>query len=556
MKISLSCIRMLGVCFIVALQPMHAAISDTSQVSHADYVVVGMGASGAGVAKLLSNDLQTSVIGIEAGKNQDNDKPIKDSTEAFDLQFTHYAAYFYQQDQLPEAFNGEQFNYTTGYLWGGGSSINRELYVQGTNKNYKRWEELLGATWSVEKIRKTFKEIEKYNGRTSNPKARGFHGAVDIRQTPKHPTIMAQKFVRAITSATGFPKIFDYNNPKTPIGPFTRWQLYQKPNGRRESSSTAYLEGIVGKNGKAFGKRKLTILSKASVGRILFDENKRAIGVEFVKKGKTCTAFAAKKVILCAGIFSPKLLMLSGVGPKKLLKSKGVDVVFDNPNVGKSLINHPIISTRFKANPEDRALPANDPNALYVGGAFLPNPTPGSSQSQRDVQFLGMSPHRGSFVVLAFLIHPKSRGYLKIQSNDPLKPVLTTDAILSNPDDLKAFKNIFKVYIKNIAKKLHAIDPRYKLVEPTLATINNDHLLTKFIKENVGVSHHWVTSCRMAPRSHGGVVNKYGHVYGVKNLVIADASIAPYINDGNTSAPAFMIGRMIAKQLIKADRKK
>ena len=101
---------------------------------HADYVVVGMGAAGAGVAKLLSDDPHNSVIGIEAGKNQDMHTAIHDSAMSGDLEPSYYATFFYQQEQLPAAFNGMQYHYTTGFLWGGGSSINGEQYVQGTNE--------------------------------------------------------------------------------------------------------------------------------------------------------------------------------------------------------------------------------------------------------------------------------------------------------------------------------------------------------------------------------------------------------------------------------------
>lgn len=548
--------RILSFCCLLTSVPTSASVFELMEIYHADYVVVGMGTAGAGVAKILSDDHRNRVIGIEAGTNQDNDLPIKDSTLSFDLESSYYATYFYQQEQLPEAFNGEQYHYTTGFLWGGGSSINGEQYIQGSNINYQRWEDLLGSNWSVKKIRKAFKGLENYNGLTVNPGSRGTQGAVEIRQTPKNATTMAQKFVDAVSLATNFNEILDYNDPKTPIGPFTRWQLYQKPNGNRVSSSTAYLKDIVDEDGEGIGNRKIKVLSKASVNRVLFDKNKRAIGVECEREGRTCRVYAKKKVILCAGVFSPKLLMLSGVGPKQLLKAKRVDLVYDNPHVGRHLVNHPIIGAVFTANPNDNGVPAKDPNALYVGGAFLPNPNLGSSLNKRGIQLIGMSMEPGTFIVMGLLLDPKSRGRIQIQSNDPLKPVLASDAILTHPEDLETFKNLFKVYIANIALELAAIDPEYQLISPTLTIINDDDLLTDYIKDNVDIAHHWMGSCRMAPKDKGGVVDEYGHVYGVKDLVIADDSIAPFPNDGNTSGPAFMIGKMIAEQLLEDSRKR
>lgn len=544
----------LGACALGGSPRLHAAQQEIHHVYHSDYVVVGMGTAGAGIAKILSDDPHNSVIGLEAGKNQDHDSPIQNSTSAFDLEPSYYARYFYQQEQRPEAFNGRQYHYTTGFLWGGGSSINGEQYVQGTNKNYQRWEDLLGSTWSVGKIRKTFRKLEKYNGSTYNYFARGHHGPVDIRQAPQVPTTMAQKLVNAIASATAFPEILDYNDPLTPLGPFTRWQLYQVPNGNRENSSTAYLEDILTNSDASTRRKNLHILSHATVLKILFNKSKKAIGVLFEKEGKLCKVLAKKKVVLSTGIFSAKLLMLSGIGPKLSLQANGIPVVYNNPNVGRALVNHPIIAAVFTANPLDPGVPADDPNALYVGGAFLPDPTQGSDQSQRGVQLIGMSGEPGTLAVAILLLDPKSRGAVDLQSNDIMKPVLATDAIFTNPADLESIKNVFRIYVTNIAAQVAAIDPTYQLVSPSAGIIADDVLLTNFIKDNVDITHHWMGTCRMAPQQLGGVVDQHGHVYGVKDLVIADTSIAPFPNDGNTSAPSFMIGRRIAHQLLKADK--
>jgi choline dehydrogenase len=55
----------------------------------------------------------------------------------------------------------------------------------------------------------------------------------------------------------------------------------------------------------------------------------------------------------------------------------------------------------------------------------------------------------------------------------------------------------------------------------------------------------------MAPLNKGGVVDNKGQVHGVKDLIVADASIIPFTVDGNTSATAYLIGSTIAQQLIK-----
>ncbi|MEF2968695.1 GMC family oxidoreductase [Paenibacillus sp. M1] len=520
-----------------------------------DYIVVGTGPAGAVIAKTLTDNKKTSVLVLEAGENNDHDTAIRDSSNAAELEENFFPQYFWQGEGVPQqGLDDRAFEWTTGRLSGGGSSINGEQYVRPTSAVFREWEKLLGPLWSPRRAVLRFKRLEDYNGRTRNKAARGFNGRLDIRQAPLKPTRMARKLTAAIERATGLPEILDYNDPKTPIGPFTRWQLYQDPNGLRESSSTAFLSSdIMTSSGHGVNGRRLRVIYKTTVLRVLFS-NKRAVGVQFLQEGRCVTALARKKVIISAGINSPQLLMLSGVGPGKMLKPAGIPVIFNNPNVGKRLKNHSLNFAVFTVNPSDQALPASDPDALYTGGAFLPDPT-GANPGRRAVQLIGIGSEDTLTLAILYL-RPKSRGNIRIQNNDPLKIVLADEGFLSNPEDLEAIKNIFKIYVKNIAAELEAIDPSYKLVSPGLDVIDNDAELEQYIKENFDHNHHQQSFLRMAPLNKGGVVDARGNVHGVKNLMVADASIIPYTVDGNTSAAAFLIGYTIARQLQNKRRKK
>jgi choline dehydrogenase len=520
-----------------------------------DYIVIGTGPAGAVIAKTLSDDKRTSVLVLEAGENNDRDQPIRNSTFALELEEHFFPQYFWQGEGVPlKGLDERSFEWTTGRLLGGGSSINGEQYVRPTSAVLREWERLLGPLWSPQQAISNFKKLEKYNGKTNNPDVHGFNGRIDIRQAPLNPTIMAKKLVSAIERATGFKEILDYNDPKTPLGPFTRWQLYQKLNGQRESSSTAFLSSdIMTSDGRGVNGRKLRVFFKSTALRVLFSK-KHAIGVEFLKESKCVRAYASKKVIISAGINSTQLLMLSGIGPAKLLEEKGIPVVFNNPNVGKNLRNHTLNFAVFTTNPHDNPIPLHDPNALFTGGAFLPDPTPGATQNRRGVQLIG-TVSNGLLTIVILFLQPKSRGSIQIQSNDPLKIVLANEGFLENPYDLEAVKNIYKIYIKNIAAKLAAIDPAYQLISPTIDVINNDAKLEEFIKQNFGHNHHQQGALRMAPLKRGGVVDHLGQVHGVKDLIVADASIVPFTVDGNTSATAYLIGFTIAQQLLKKQSK-
>ena len=520
-----------------------------------DFIIIGTGPAGSVIANKLTEDKRTSALVLEAGDNNSQEQPIRDSLFAppFILTDEFLAQYFWQGKGIPQkGANKEIFDWTGGRTLGGSSSVNNEQYVRPSQANMSQWERYLGPLWSPERETQQFVSLENYNGQTFNPKARGKKGRLNIRQTPVNPTVMAKKLAFSISHATGFSGILDYNDPKTPLGSFTRWQLYQIPNGQRESGDTAFLSSdVMTAGGIGVNGRKLRVLYKSTALKIIFNNEKQAIGVRYLDEGKCVEARANKKVIVSAGINSPQLLMLSGIGPTDDLQKAGIATVFHNPNVGKNLTTHPAFTATFTTNPNDEALPANDLNALYTGGAFLPDPTPGSDINRRGVQLIGQKGPNKTLNIISFLLEPKGRGSVKIQNNDPLKIVLADEGFLNNSSDMDTVKNIYRIYIKNIAAIMSKVDSKYKLITPTTEVIDDDKKLEAYLRGNVSATHHIQGTLRMAPNAKSGVVDASGQVYGVKNLVVADDSIAPFASDGNTSAPAFFIGANIGEQLLR-----
>ena len=99
--------------------------------------------------------------------------------------------------------------------------------------------------------------------------------------------------------------------------------------GRRLSAARAYLH-------PALSRPNLEVRRGAFVDRVVF-EGTRAVGVE-VGSGEIVPA---GEVILCGGaINSPQLLQLSGVGNARELEPLGIDVVHDLPGVGENLQDH------------------------------------------------------------------------------------------------------------------------------------------------------------------------------------------------------------------------
>lgn len=519
-----------------------------------DYIVVGTGPAGSVVTKELSDDGRNSVLALEAGGNFSNDRLIRDSKFAVPIVlFEDFAPQFYipGHGTPQKGAAGRIFPWTGGRLLGGGSSVNNEQYVRPSVAVMDKWERLLGPIWSPEEMVRRFTELENYNGETTDPSARGSNGRLHIRQTQVNPTNMTKKVVEAISDATGYQEVFDYNDPNTPLGPFTSYQLYQRSDGVRDSADTAFLSSdIMTPTGNGVAGRRLQVSFRSTVTRVLFSRN-RAIGVEYIKDGKSRYAYARKKVILSAGITSVPILMHSGIGPAYALEKYGIPIIFNNENVGQHYADHPSVAATFSTNPNDRAFPPHDPNSLYAGGAFLPDPSPNANRHRRGIQMFAQAGSGNVMAIGAILLQPKSRGSAVIQDRDPLKVILGDQGYLANEADLETLKYTYKVYIKEIAEQLSAIDDNYQLLNPSLDIINDDAKLEQFIQENLAPGFHPQSMNRMGTGPEDSVVDARGHVHGVQNLVIADDTIIPFTVDGNTSAPAFLIGKTIAEQLLK-----
>lgn len=518
----------------------------------ADYVVVGVGTAGAVITKMLSDHQANSVIALHGGANLSNDPLIKYSDNAVitvPLALVQQFPYLYEGGSMvPQTFAADQtLTWVVAQPLGGASSINAGAYCKGTVQAYSQWEAVAGASWSPARIFDIFKALETYNGQTTNPASRGYHGPVNVRQDPD-PSIVSQKMTNAIIAGTGFPFVLDYNDPNTPIGASTQLQYTQKgPDGElRVSSATAFLnKKVMTSSGRGVKGRKLRVLFETQALRTLWDGNK-AVGVEYLtKSGKTKRVLAKKGVIVTAGIKSSPFLMYSGVGPAALLNSFNIPVVVDNPNVGQGMIDQPHVPCVFRTNPDDEQIFTA---GLFSNIAWLPRP--GGDPTVRALRFAGINTLPGYLLVFFDLLEPKSRGSVTINSADPTSLPVVDDGLLSNPDDLAVFVAGFQTYMANINAALQSMDPDYALIYPDPDILSNTALLTDFIKEEIDCTQHYQSHCRIAPQDQGGVADSTGLVYGTQNLYVADNSANPYGMDGSPMQTGYLVAYNIALMLL------
>ena len=528
--------------------------ADTQNLRTVDYVVVGVGTAGAVMAKKLSNDKKTTVVAIHNGPNLTEDPLIKLSVNAgITVASALIGPPLYRTgDSIPQPnANNREIAWVIARPEGGASSVNAGAYCRGTNELYAQWEAIAGPNWSVDRILKVYKALEKYKGFTNNPAFRGYKGLLDVRQV-LNPTDVALTFNQAVINATGFPFVLDYNDPTTPIGSSSQLQYTQNgPDGVfRVSSVNAFLgEDVATFNGKGVDGRKLAVFTKSSALRTLWKGNK-AVGVEYLRDGKKKKIYARKGVIVCAGLRSSPFLMYSGVGPRALLESLDIPVIYNNPNVGQGLADQPAMRTIFISNPLDT--PLEPQNGLFAQISWLP--TPGGDPTIRTLRFATVNPVPGITLGLFDLCQPLSRGSVSINSTNPLAPPVVDLGVFTNSDDLDLFVQGFQTYIRNINTAVQALDPLYELIFPDPEILDDTTALEDFIRENVGCNQHFQSHCRMAPLNQGGVVNSRGKVYGVRNLYVADDSIVPLCMDGSPMATAYLIAANVADLIIEKNQ--
>ncbi|KAM7217259.1 GMC oxidoreductase [Rhypophila decipiens] len=157
-------------------------------------------------------------------------------------------------------------------------------------------------------------------------------------------------------------------------------------------------------------------------------------------------------------------------------------------------------------------------------------------------------------ISFAFLLHPLSRGTVRLNKSDPLgQPILDYRAG-SNPLD-------FSQHIAHLRylRKLGSTPTfkKYAAVETSPgADVQTDEELIEYIKNSIVLSfQHPCCTAAMMPRDKGGVVGRDLKVHGAENLGgglrVADMSIAPLLVGSHTSATAYAIGEKAADIIIK-----
>jgi choline dehydrogenase len=426
-----------------------------------------------------------------------------------------------------------------GKVLGGSGSVNGMVWVRGHRADYDGWAAAGNAGWDFESVLPLFKKSEDWEDGASE--FRGAGGPIHVeRARDLHP--VAAAFIDAGRSS-GMPYVDDLNVPEPEgVGPMN----LNIKGGRRCGPADAYLRPVMGNS-------NLTVLTEAPAVKLTF-AGTRCTGVEFLLDGELCSVGASREVILCAGaIHTPRLLLLSGVGPPPDLGPLGIDTVIALPGVGRNLQDHLwIMGLCFEAK---YPLPAPNYNLAGSGGFWKSHPAldrpdlmvmPAQVPLVSDEIAARYTIPPNAFVILPCLVRPRSRGYLRLRTADPVGPLEIQPNFLAEEADALALASCVELGL-DLASQLAYRDLIKRWVVPPERMSPEDTVA--FVRRSCSGYVHPVGTCAMGT-GREAVVDVELRVRGALGLRVADASVMPTIPSANTNAPSIMIGEFASRLLV------
>ena len=528
-----------------------------------DFVIVGGGSAGCALANRLSADPSTRVLVLEAGRPD----------YLWDI-FIHMPSalaipigskfYDWRYQSEPEPFmGGRRIYHARGKVLGGSSSINGMIFQRGNPLDFERWGADSGMeTWDYAHCLPYFKRMENCLAAPEDDPYRGHSGPLVLERGPATNPLFGA-FFEAVQQA-GYPLTDDVNGYRQEgFAPFDR-NIHR---GRRLSAARAYLHPVM-------GRPNLEVKTRAFVTRIVF-EGTRAVGVEYTHGRGDVQVARASEVILCGGaVNSPQVLQLSGVGKAAELEALGVDVVHDLPGVGENLQDHLEVYIQHGSKQPVSVAPAmkwrNRPGVGFRWLFFRAGPGAtnhfeggGFVRSNDDVAYPNLMFHflpiairyDGSqpagdhgYQVHVGPMYSDARGALKITSTDPrVHPALRFN-YLSTEQDRREWIEAIRVS-RDILGQPAFVPFDSGELSPG-AEVETDGQILNWVARDAETALHPSCTCAMGVGEQAVVDPLTMRVHGLDGLRVVDASVFPYVTNGNIYAPVMMTAEKSADLIL------
>jgi choline dehydrogenase len=436
---------------------------ESVQSKHFDYIIIGAGSAGSVLAFELTKRSNRTVLLVEAGGIFNGLSSVPLMSTLMQGSEMDWRLKSVSQRHSSHGLTARKQALPRGKGLGGSSNLNYLLHFAGLQRDFDEWTRLGADGWDYDKLRHSLTRHESPNAEHDTPKL----SITSIKSRLGDAFIDAGDEMRETLDASVTLSLARFTTRK----------------GLRHSAYHEYLR-------RAFRHRNLSIMVHAKAKRILFNEANEAIGVEVQTESQPAVkVFADREVIVSAGAYhTPQLLKLSGVGDEGELSAVGINLHHHSPSVGGNLFDHMNFPLFVSINETasvtvSKVLSASEIYRFLMDGEGVLATTAvvgtgrlgdaglilfgmGSADERalkhianfetetfRAFFPLHANASQEGFTALSTCLHPRSRGSVRLNPQDPWGEPLIDPEYLSDDHDLRCMRRAVRLSLEMVATK-------------------------------------------------------------------------------------------------------